>query len=144
MNRDAPHELRETPFALETLHKGGSLDESQGVDNNSTGQVDTSRGKELQREIASLARQDRDEEVDRCRTQLARVHRICGLTDNHNRRIGRRIDQLRYIRFFFQMFHIAKIPIEIRNPNSRTDVLEAHVVERISISDLTVPKILSA
>ncbi len=56
MNRDAPHEFRETPFALKTLHKAGPLDDSQGVDNNSTGQVDTSRGEGLHREIASLAR----------------------------------------------------------------------------------------
>jgi len=31
MNRDAPHEFRETPFVLKTLPKAGPLDDSQGV-----------------------------------------------------------------------------------------------------------------
>lgn len=63
MNRNGPMSSAKSPLRLKRCIKAGPLDDSQGVDSNSTGQVDTSRGKELHREIAGLARQDRASSV---------------------------------------------------------------------------------
>ena len=73
MNRDAPHELRKTSFALEMLHEGRLLNSWQGVYSDPTGQVHAARRQDLHCKIAGLAAQNRNKQVNGCRAQLARI-----------------------------------------------------------------------
>jgi len=123
MNWDTPHQICKSSFALEMLHEGGVLDQAQSVYRNAARHIHPACRKHLHREIARLTGQDRNEKINGCRTQLAAIA-INGSIDDHERRIvggGHLGSDFGLLR---NAFDVSQIPVDIRNPNSRTYVLK--------------------
>src|SRR5215470_19317699 len=93
-------------------------------------QVHATGSQKLQRKIASFAGQDREKQVEGCPAQLAGARRIDTQVYNREGRVFLRINSFSEFSYLRQMLDVAKILIEIRNPNSRTDVLQAHMIEQ--------------
>ncbi len=129
MDWDALHQICKTSFAFETPHEGWELNRTQCVHRYPTRHVNPACCQKLHRDIARLARQDRNKEFDGCRTQLAASGRIDALIDDHERGIACGRDKRSDFGIFGHCFHVTKVSVDIWDPNSRTDVLEAHMIE---------------
>src|SRR5215468_2877913 len=131
MNRDALHQSAEASLMYKAFHEAWRLQRSQKAHRDAARQVDATGRKYLQCEIGRLARKNRNECVYRGRAQLAWIVRVSGGSDDYSRGISRRSDQSSDFRRLRDLLDIAKIFINVGNPDSGTDMFDAHVVEAL-------------
>src|SRR5208282_1982817 len=111
------------------LQKAWPLQRFEHVYGDPTRNVDATCSQYLYREIAGLTAKYGDEHVNGFRAWLARTLRVGSLIDDHLRGIAGRTDQLGNGWVLRQLLYIAKIPINVGNADSRTDVFKADMLE---------------
>src|SRR5271165_3143045 len=113
------------------LQKARLLQCSEHVHGDATRHVDATCSQYLHREITGLTAKNRDEHVNGFRAYFAGTFRVGSLIDDHHRWIACRTDQLGNVGVLRQFLDIAKVSVNVRNADARTDVFKADVLETL-------------
>src|SRR4051794_17378648 len=99
------------------------------MSSNSPSQIHTARRKDFQRQIASLAREDRHDDIDGGSATLAGTARIESVADDGHGTIVSARNLVGHFGAFGHLPHLTEKIVNVRNPDSGTDVLVADMVE---------------